>query len=354
MIKSNKMSKLLNDDLEHICKKTESLLNEVKGKSIFITGGTGFFGKWILEFFLYLNENTDIKCNISVLTRNPDLFLAQNKQFLVPCIQFIKGDIISFDFDKIPEPHYILHAATDADAKLNVENPLLMLETITEGTKRVLDFARKQPHLKALLLTSSGAVYGKQPESITHIKESDSFFVDINTSIAAYGEGKRLAELYCAIYAKQFNVPVKIARCFAFVGPYLTLDKHFAIGNFILDAMNNQDIIIKGDGTPLRSYMYASDLVIWLLNILVKGECNVPYNVGSDQAISIEELAKLVQTIHTNSNGVQVLGQKSNKAREQYVPDITKAKNDLQLNIEIGLEEAIRKTIAFHQLTTTK
>jgi len=346
--------KIQSTDLLNVSNKLKVEFNHLSNKHFFITGGTGFFGKWILESFIFLNENYDFNINSTVLTRNSDSFA-----IAFPHIAFHKnikcfnGNVCDFTCN---ENHfdYIIHAATDADAKLNAENPLLMLETITKGTKRVLEFAKKQKQLKALLLTSSGAVYGKQPESIAHIKESDSFFIDINTSTAAYGEGKRLAELYCAIYAKQFNIPVKIARCFAFVGPYLPLGKHFAIGNFINNTLNNQDIIIKGDGTPLRSYMYASDLIIWLLKILIHGECNVPYNVGSDEAISIEALAKLVKTVHTNTNEVQVLGQKSNQPREQYVPDISKAKNDLQLNIEIGLEEAIRKTIVFHQLNTTK
>jgi len=344
------MSKLINEDIERVFNKTEHLLNELQGETVFITGGTGFFGKWLLEYFLFLNKTKSIKVNVIILSRNPDSFLGEFKQFQVPYFQFIKGDIISFDFNQIPKTNFIIHAATDADAKLNTENPLLMVETITEGTKRVLEFAKKQPELKAFLLTSSGAVYGKQQENVTHTKETDSFYIDINAPTSAYAEGKRIAELYCSIYAKQYNIPIKIARCFAFVGPYLPINKHFAIGNFISDVLSNNDITIKGDGTPFRSYMYASDLVIWLLTILIKGGVNIPYNVGSDYAISIEDLALLFQKVHENKNDVKILGQKLNQPREQYVPDISKGKHSLHLEISVGIEDAIRKTIAFHQL----
>ncbi len=203
------------------------------------------------------------------------------------------------------------------------------------------------------MLTSSGAVYGKQPEQITHIKESEGFPLDINNPNSAYAEGKRLAELYCSIYSKQYNIPVKIARCFAFVGPYLPLDKHFAIGNFISDVLKNQDIVIKGDGTPLRSYMYASDLIIWLLTILIKGDINSPYNVGSDKAISILELANEVNKFQSCEKKVKVLGLKKDKPIEQYVPDIQKTKTKFNFGEGISLRESIYKSIKFNKTKDT-
>jgi len=344
------MSKIIDNDLKYILNETKSLLNEVNGKTIFITGGTGFFGKWLLDFFLYLNNNTKIKCQLIVLSRNPNEFLKEYNKFNVPFIQFLKGDILTFDYNQLTNIDYIIHAATDADAKLNSENPLLMLETITIGTKRILDFAKNQENLKSFLLTSSGAIYGKQPQNIAKTKETDSFPIDINTSTSAYAEGKRIAELYSAIYSSQHNVPIKIARCFAFVGPYLPLDKHFAVGNFISDVLSKRETLIKGDGTALRSYMYASDLVIWLLTILIKGENNVPYNVGSDVAISIFDLATLVNKNQIEPKEIKVLGLKdNNRPIEQYIPSITRGIETLNLKLTVSLEEAIQRTLQFHQ-----
>lgn len=342
------MNRIDNDDLQHILSKTQQLWQEVRGKKIFITGGTGFFGKWLLESFLYINQQLELNAQFIVLTRNPDSFIEQFPFYHQHTeVKFLKGDLLTFEF---PEESfdYIVHAATEADALLNKTKPLVMLDTITEGTRRILDFAMQQPALKSLLFTSSGAVYGKQPENITHIKENEYHPVDINNPANAYAEGKRLAELYCSIYAINNKLPVKIARCFAFVGPYLPLNKHFAVGNFILNAINNEDIIIKGDGTPYRSYLYAADLAVWLWTILFKGDNNKPYNVGSDDAYSIKELAQLVQQTNTNINVVVQGVRDESKPIERYVPDVQLAKTELGLSVDYDINKSIQKTKSFN------
>lgn len=345
------MNRIAKNDLQIILFNLYKVLNEnfVNGSSIFITGATGFFGKWMLESFLYLNKELNLNANICALSRNPEKFLEEFPFYKKEkSITWIKGDIRTFEFPT-KRFDYIIHAATDADAKLNSENPLLMLDTITEGTKRILEFAKKQKALKAFLFTSSGAVYGKQPESITHINEKDSFFIDINNPGSAYAEGKRLSELYCSIYAKQYNIPVKIARCFAFVGPYLPLNKHFAIGNFIRDGLKSQNITIHGDGLPLRSYMYAADLVIWLWTILLKGNIGEAYNVGSDKQISIKDLAMAIAEFFPAIK-VNILNEYYTTDRNQnYIPDIQKSKVQFNFEEEISLKDAINKTIQFYK-----
>lgn len=338
-------------DLKYILSSTNKILDEglLNGPNIFITGATGFFGKWLLETFIYLNNELNLNIDICALSRNPEKFLENFPHYKnEKCLTWIKGDIRSFKFPK-DRYDYIIHAATDADAKLNSENPLLMLDTITEGTKRILELAKSQTGLKALLITSSGAVYGKQSLEVYNIKETDFFSIDIADTDSAYAEGKRISELYCLIYAKQYNIPVKIARCFAFVGPYLPLDKHFAIGNFIMDGLNGKDIIIKGDGLSIRSYMYASDLVIWLLNILLSGENGEAYNVGSDKSISIKDLALKVASFFP---GISVVIQNqlpSSKGSVNYVPDVSKFKERYNLMQEIDLGMAIKKTISHYK-----
>jgi nucleoside-diphosphate-sugar epimerase len=342
------MRRIAEEDLKDILQHTEPLWQKIRDKSIFLTGGTGFFGKWLLESFIYINEVLRLNASITVLTRNPDKFL-QDYPFYTfyKNVSFLKGDVLNFKFPN-EKYQFVIHAATEADAKLNTENPLLMLDTITKGTRRVLDFAKEQP-IESFLLTSSGAVYGKQPSSITHIKESDGFFIDINNPNSSYAEGKRLAELYCAIYYQQFGVPVKIARCFAFVGPYLPLDKHFAIGNFILNGLNKEDFLIKGDGTPFRSYLYAADLAIWLWTILFNGENNTPYNVGSDYSLSIKETAEVISKAFNKKTTIQIAGKSSGKPVQRYVPAINFIKNKLRLSVNTNLEKSILNTIHFYK-----
>ncbi|MEJ7682710.1 MAG: NAD-dependent epimerase/dehydratase family protein [Segetibacter sp.] len=201
--------------------------------------------------------------------------------------------------------------------------------------------------VESFLLTSSGAVYGKQPSTVTHIKENEGYKIDINKFQSAYAEGKRLAELYCSIYFSHYQLPVKIARCFAFVGPYLPLNKHFAIGNFILNTLKGEDIIIKGDGTPYRSYLYAADLTAWLWTILLKGENNTPYNVGSDEDYDLKTIANLFTSINPSIN-VNILSKSDlSKPVERYVPDITFIKQSLGLKVQVDLLEAIKKVWLF-------
>ena len=334
----------LSADLYHILDYTRDLWEDLRGARIFITGGTGFFGCWLLESFLFANEMLDLKASATVLTRRPDSVQQTLPHLMLdPAITLIKGDVRNFEFPK-GEYSHIIHAATDASAKLNEENPLLMLDTIIEGTRHTLDFA---VHCKSekFLLTSSGAVYGKQPTGMTHIPEDYTGAPDPLDPRSAYGIGKRTAEHLCTLYAKQYNVHSTIARGFAFVGPYLPLDIHLAIGNFIRDAMNGGPIIIKGDGTPRRSYLYAADLTIWLWTILLKGQSLRPYNVGSEEGASIAETALAVARNLSPNAVVDIRGiQNSASQIEQYLPLTKFAQENLDLHDLFDLDEKIQHT----------
>ena len=344
------MKRLPVEDLEHIYQNTQDIWESFRDKSIFLTGGTGFFGKWLLESFLYVNEKLALNATITTLTRNPEAFLIEYSFYKdhSNTIKFVKGDILNYDFKLDEKFQFIIHAATAASESLNKSNPLLMMDTITRGTRNILNFAITQP-IEGFLFVSSGAIYGKQPWNISQIKESDSFKIDINNSKAAYAEGKRIAELYCSTYFEKYNLPLKIARCFAFVGPYLPLDTHFAIGNFINNILRNEEIIIKGDGSTVRSYLYVSDLMVWLWSILLKGEINYPYNVGSDEAISMKRLADKIINISKTKVASKILGSPVQREHADiYCPCITKA-NTIGIQIKIQLTESIEKTIKFYE-----
>jgi dTDP-glucose 4,6-dehydratase len=260
----------------------------------------------------------------------------------------VTGDVRTFKFPSGSFSH-IIHAATEASAKLSSESPLLMLDTIIEGTRHTLELA-KACKARKFLLTSSGAVYGKQPPEMTHVPEDYSGSPDPLDPRSAYGEGKRLAEQLCALYARRTAIEMKIARCFAFVGPYLPLDIHFAIGNFIRDALNGGPIVVKGDGTPRRSYLYAADLAIWLWTILFRGQSCRPYNVGGEESLSIEDVARCVQSQVSSDMPVEIREQQiPGKPAESYVPSIDRCRVELGLAIRVTLPAAIQRTISYHQ-----
>lgn len=331
-------------DLDHILENTHSLWDEMRGANLFITGGTGFFGKWLLESLLWATERLDMNCRVTVLTRSPDRFKTISPHlYNHQAVSVLRGDIRTFDFPPGTFTH-IIHAATESSAKLNAEDPLTMLDTIVEGTRHTLNFA-KACGAKKILFTSSGAVYGKQPPEMTHIPEEYTGAPDPLDPKSAYGEGKRVAEHLCALYADN-NLEIKIARCFAFVGPYLPLDTHFAIGNFIRDAMNGGPIVIKGDGTPYRSYLYAADLAIWLWTILIRGKSLRPYNVGSEESLSIAETAQLVAKCVAHPVQVKILRKtQSRQFIEQYVPSTKRAEKELNIKRWISLRSGILQTL---------
>ncbi len=339
------MGNPLAEDLDHILEHTIGLWEELRGQNLFITGGTGFFGCWLLESFAWANDRLKLGALATVLSRSPERFTDKAPHLANhPAIRLIQGDVKSFEFPEGNFP-YVIHAATESSAKLNTENQLLMFDTIVEGTQRVLEFARTHETRK-FLLTSSGAVYGKQPPEITHIPEEYVGAPDMMDTRSTYGEGKRAAELLCTLYAKQYGIETKIARCFAFVGPYLPLDIHYAIGNFIRDAVKGGPIVIEGDGTPYRSYLYAADLAIWLWTILFQGESCRPYNVGSEDALTIRELADMVVKSSNKTMAVQVAKTPiPGQLGERYVPATKCAQTDLRLQQWIKLTEALQRTI---------
>jgi nucleoside-diphosphate-sugar epimerase len=336
-------------DLDHILNHTRGLWDELRGQRLFITGGTGFFGCWLLESFIWANERLGLDARSTVLTRSPESFhrkaphLASNSS-----VMLLEGDVRDFEFPSGSFSH-VIHAATESSAKLNTENPLLMLDTIIQGTRHTLDFAIACGTRK-FLFTSSGAVYGKQPPEMTHIPEDYAGAPDPMDPRSAYGQGKRVAEHLCALYANQSSVEMKIARCFAFVGPYMPLDAHFAIGNFIRDGLAGGPIVVAGDGTPHRSYLYAADLAIWLWTILLRGVTVRPYNVGSDTSLAIVQIAHRVGKTFSPEIAVETRGATDVQSPlERYVPDVNRARIELELDSWMRLSDAIIRTKEYYQ-----
>ena len=340
------MTNRLAHDLDDILARTEPLWQELRGQRILITGATGLFGCWLLESFAWANRRLNLNARAAGLARHPGLLVEKAPHLAEdPAIDLHAADIRNGDFPQGTFSH-VIHAATEASATLNHETPLVMFDTIVTGTGRALQFAAANS-VKKFLFVSSGAVYGTQPPDFTHLSESFPGGPDPLDSASAYAEGKRAAELLCALAASS-GLETKIARCFAFVGPYMKLDAHFAIGNFIADRLHHRPIRVRGDGSPVRSYLYASDLMVWMWTILFKGQSRRAYNVGSEEALNIATLAREVAAALPPAVDVDIACTAApGAAVHRYVPSTARAREELGLRAEMPLREAICRTHAW-------
>ena len=309
---------------------------------LLLTGGTGFFGRALLRHWAGLHAAGQVVPAVTVLSRDPANFLRRHPEFaLEPWLQWHAGDILRPD--SLPwhgAYTHLLHAAADTVPGPEL-GPLQRYTQIVDGTRHLLEFAAARG-IRRFLLVSSGAVYGPQPATLERVAEDCLAMPDPLQAANAYGVAKRTAEHLCALFGAGAGLQTVIARAFAFVGPDLPRDAHFAIGNFIRDALHGEAIVVAGDGTALRSYLDQRDLARWLNTLLQAGTPGRAYNVGSDAAISIAELAHLVRDVLAPNKPVRILGRAEPGAlRARYVPDIRRAQVELGLAVRIALREAI-------------
>ena len=309
-----------------------------------LTGGTGFFGIWFLTVFKRLFEQKKFKGEIYLLTRNKLNFINANPE-LSNCsfIKTIQGDVKTVNLNNI-NPNYLIHfASTSASETFDNVEQIEKINTLYLGTKNILEQCGRS--LKKVLFASSGAAYGDTSLISTINEEEFSKLESINDKYALC-IGKIIAEFQIDYYSKHFNYDYSIARCFSFAGEFMPLSIHYAFGNFIGDALNGKDIIVSGSGTALRSYMYVGDAIIWFCALLTDPK-NKIFNVGSNYAISISELAELIG----NKSGCKVLSQpkktaEGNFIRSTYIPSLKKIETYYpKLKIWTGLSDIIDRML---------
>ena len=343
-------------DLDHILAHKRDLLASLRNARIFLTGGTGFFGHWLVEPLLHADRALSLSLHLTLLTRSAARLRERSPHIANHAsVSLLEADIRSFPIPPATKPFtHILHAATDSGGQQAGQPAFFLAESILEGTRRVLTLAREH-QASRLLYVSSGAVYGRSSSTETHIPETSTAGPDPLLLRSAYDEAKRMSEHLTVAYTEGTPIQATIARPFAFVGPHLPLDQHFAIGNFIGAALANAPIHIRGDGSPIRSWLYMADLSLWLLTILLRGERNRAYNVGSEDAHTIASAAHLTaSTLRPPAAGgstlpVRIDGTPDPAApMNSYVPSTARARSELGLTETIDLPEALRRTGAWY------
>ena len=351
------MRRISTPDLEHVLRLSEDAFAALRGSRILVTGPTGFVGSWMVETAAYANAVMDARIAVLALVP-PSLDVACDAAHIqdLPGVRIVRGDVRRLDPGEFVSTvggrgsiDAVIHTAIAVDAKTVGENPIPTLETAVDGTSRMLAVAKHAGATRFLFL-SSGAVYGSSPNGIPAIPETYLGGPDTTDPRFLYAEAKRMGEMMCACYTHAYGLETVMARGFAFVGPHLPLDRHFAVGNFIRDALAGGPIVVASDGTPIRSYQYAADMAIWLWALFVRGQSGRAYNVGSSHAVSVGELAELVARLAGNGCVVDIRRQSVAGAPvDRYLPDVRLAAETLGVAELIGLEDGIARTIRWHR-----
>lgn len=314
------------------------------GRRVFVTGGTGFVGRTVLDYVDESVRSGGAGVEVHVLTRDPDRFRNRYSELASRSwLRLVKGDIR--DLSPTGESYTdVIHAAADTHVD---SDALSWMDQIVSGTRRVLEFARSAGASR-FLLTSSGAVYGPQPGGVACLREDYPGAPATDRMSSVYGQSKRLAEQLCSVFWHQYGLATVSARIFSVVGEHMPLSRPYALGEFIGGALEGKELSIRGDGTAVRTYLYGRDMAHWLATLLLHGQPGVSYNVGSDEPVSIAELARRVQFLVNEDKPIFVTSRESiSDARHLYVPSIERARG-LGLRVETPLNEAIRLTARFH------
>lgn len=319
-------------------------LGGLDGQRLFLSGATGFFGKNLLALLAWLHGRGQ-RFDVVGLSRDPQRFLAaQPWAARQPWLSFAQGDA------RDPWPgdgpfDLLLHAATDTHASAHVDLQTVF-DDVVSGTRQALAFAAAHG-VRRLLLTGSGAQYGALPAE--PVAEDAPLACDATQPGSAYGEAKRASELLAVLHAQRHGGAAVLARCFAFVGPGLDLNGHFAIGNFIRDALAGGPLRLSSAGQAVRSYLYGADLAWWLLALLLTAPNAWPVNVGGVEGVRVIDLARLTRDLLAPGAEVCVGPEQPGEARRFYLPNVERAAT-LGLAAWTPLDLAIKRMARWHSL----
>jgi nucleoside-diphosphate-sugar epimerase len=306
--------------------------------TLLIIGGTGFFGKSILDSFKRDKLRPWKISKVIVMSRNALQFKKCYPELTSKGVEFLVGDISKVN--ELPKADFVIHAAASTDTSRYLIHSDEENSIIT-GTLNYCRLALKFHKNSKIVFCSSGAVYGYQSSSIKFLKEDDVFgdVSKLDETKKTYAYAKRDSEIAMKQLGEK-NLNVTIARCFTFVGKYLPLNQHFAIGNFIANGLKGEDIHVKSDRLVYRSYMYADDLVEWLMTLAANSNKTCPiYNVASDQGFEIREVAHIISKVF--NVGVKSVKCSNKSIPDRYIPSVEKVKNELGLSIKYEIKDSI-------------
>jgi dTDP-glucose 4,6-dehydratase len=333
---------ILDQDLDAVLDRTRSIWTELNGARVLLTGATGFVGTHMLESVRHARERTGADVRVVAPARNPAklhdrLPWTKNAAWLeVP-----RGDVREFVMPA-GAVDLVIHSANTASPAAIGADPEGIARMVVEGSTRIHELAA-MAGARRMLQVSSGSVSGAHFTPSRPIAEDDPGVPLGETPGAHLARAKGDAEQALLEAAKQRGPEIVFVRGFALAGPWLPLDSDFAFGNFVGAALRGGPIVVSGDGTPVRSYLYSGDMVAWLWAMLLRGVNGRPYNVGSSHAVTIGQLAHRIATLV--GGAVQVNGTPAAGAPAHWhVPDTTRVRAELGLAETVSLDDAIVRT----------
>src|SRR4051812_9204862 len=315
---------LVRADAEAVLNGRVERLAPLRGQHVFITGGTGFLGTWLLELIQVLNTQHQFGLQVTISSRNPQTWAARWPHLGGAKWLTLQAGDVRYLAELPRDVRYIIHAAALTDRRVFASNPSAVADTNAVGTLRVLRAATLLEDLQKFVLLSSGLVYGGQPWDRPRIDEDYGGVLRCGDVNAVYPESKRLAEVVAQCAISESKLPVVTLRPFAFVGPYQSLQLPWAVTDFIRDSFRGGPIRIMGDGATVRSVMYYSDFAFGVLLALAAGRPRTTYNLGSDEPVDLLTLAQKITKHFDPVPEIRLRVGQAGHDRNRLVPDTSR------------------------------
>lgn len=336
--------------LEDIKKVIETISDWefIKDKTVFISGSQGMIGSFIVDLLMYRNKNYNDNCTVIANGRNESKLKERFKKYLdnKNFKYYIKDINEELDIDEHVD--FLIHAASNTHPVAYSQDPVGTITTNIIGTNNLLKYANEKD-IKKFIFLSSVEIYGENRGDINKFDEKYLGYINCNTLRAGYPESKRAGETLCQAYIEKYNMNILIARLPRIFGPTMLGTDSKAIAQFIKKAMNNENIVLKSNGTQEYSYLYVADAVSGILKILKDGKCGEAYNLSSEKCdITLKQLAEII----ANFNNKKVVFELPNETEKKGFSTATKAlldsskiKKELSWNAIYDIKDGLERTI---------
>lgn len=343
-----KADSFLQEDLDYIA-NSELPFDELYHSTILVTGATGLVGSQTIKALLNMNEKKNAGIKVLALVRNKEKAAKTFAGYECEALRYVYQDLET-PIQVEEKIDYIVHTASPTASKFFVEHPVETIKTAVIGTDNVLSFARDKK-AKGVVYLSSMEAFGITDPSLPSVKEEDLGYIDISNVRSSYSEGKRICECLCASYAKEYEVPVKIARLAQTFGAGIPYEENRVFAQFAKSAIHKKDIVLHTKGLSVGNYCYTRDVVAAVLLLLIRGENGQAYTVANEESnITIGDMAKKVAKELANDEIKVIFDIPEDALTYGYAPDVKMQLNSAKLRAlgwkpEIGLMESYRRMI---------